>query len=130
MSLWENAEKLGADFIFKRVFFFRCCCYKYLIASQEIIAQHLSLWLQILFLFIRLLHVFWAATVRPGKNIFLFFFSISCFVLLTSIILSLCSTLQGMAIKKVHNLYFLSEAQKSFSAFSQRLIGYLITYEI
>lgn len=46
-----------------------------------------------------------------GKNIFLFFCSISCFVLGTSITLSLCSTLESTAIK-VHNLYFLSEAQK------------------
>ena len=65
-----------------------------------------------------------------GKNIFLFFCSISCFVLVTSITLSLCSTLEGIAIKEVHNLYFLSEAQKSFSAFSQRHMGNLITYEI
>ena len=42
-----------------------------------------------------------------GKNIFLFFCSISCFVLVTSITLSLCSVLEGIAIKEFHNLYLL-----------------------
>lgn len=113
--------------LFSRGFF---CCYKYLIASREIIAQHLSLQLQIPFQFIHLLHVFWAARFRPGEKYFSLFlqYFLLCFSYLNNSFPLF--SLEGTAIKEVHDLYFLSEAQKSFSAFSQRHMANLTTYEI